>query len=82
MSKPRYKHKLNMLEPGIKLCKGIGLLILVALIGWWLHLTWLFTIACVGIGIVFLIFLILLIIEQHQDKMMYLDAKRDDPEVK
>jgi hypothetical protein len=57
MGKPRYKHKLNMLEPGIKLCKGIGLLILIALLSWWWNLTWLVTIACIGIGIVVLIFL-------------------------
>lgn len=82
MKKPRYKHKLNMLEPGIKLCKGIGILILISLMAWWWNLTCLFTITCVGIGIVVLIFLILLIIEQHQDKMMYLDAKREDSEVK
>ncbi len=80
--KPRYKHKLNMLEPGIKICKGIGILILIALIAWWWDLTFLLTITCIIIGLGVLVFIILLIIEQHQDKMMYLDAKREDPEVK
>ena len=66
----RYKHKLNMLEPGIKILKIIGILIFIGLPLYVLH----FRVAAFCIwavsGIIFAILLILLAIEAHQDNVM------------
>ena len=65
-----FKHKLNMLEPGTKMLKCIGILILIGLL---LHI-FQFRIAafCVWAvsGIIFAVLLILLAIEAHQDNVM------------
>jgi hypothetical protein len=66
----RYKHKLNMLEPGTKMLKCIGIL---SLIGILLYVFQFRIIAfCVWAvsGIIFAILLILLAIEAHQDNVM------------
>ncbi len=66
----RFKHKLNMLEPGTKMLKWIGILILIGL------LLYVFKIRmaafCVwGLsGIIFVVLLILLAIENYQDNVM------------
>ena len=66
----RFKHKLNMLEPGIKMLKWIGILILMGL----LLYVFRFKVAafCVWAvaGIIFSVLLILLAIEAHQDNVM------------
>ena len=66
----RFKHKLNMLEPGIRMIKCIGILIFIGL----LFYVFQFRIVAFGVwavsGIVFAILLILLAIESHQDKVM------------
>ena len=66
----RYKHKLNMLEPGIIMLKWIGILILIGL----LLYIFKFKIVAYGAwilsGIIFVVLLILLTIEGHQDKVM------------
>lgn len=80
--KPRYKHKLNMLEPGTNLLKLIGFMLF---IGGILYITKIRMISYVlfSISVILLILLfILLIIEQHQDKMLYLDAKKENPEIR
>lgn len=77
-----YMYKLNMLEPGTKICKVIVFLLIlgIGLI--------LFNIKKVGIVILiiavmlFILLIILLAIEQHQDNILYLEAKRNDPEIK
>ena len=66
----RFKHKLNMLEPGIRMIKCIGILIFIGL----LFYVFQFRIAAFCLwaasGIVFAILLILLAIESHQDNVM------------
>ncbi|SNU06801.1 hypothetical protein SAMN06297422_10838 [Lachnospiraceae bacterium] len=66
----RFKHKLNMLEPGTKMLKCIGILILIGL----LLYVFRFRVAafCVWAlsGIIFVVLLILLAVETHQDNVM------------
>ena len=66
----RFKHKLNMLEPGTKMLKCIGILILIGL----LLYVFKFRIAAFCIwavsGIIFVVLLILLAIEKYQDNVM------------
>ncbi len=66
----RFKHKLNMLEPGTRMLKCIGILILIGLLLYVFH----FRVAafCVWAvsGIIFAVLLILLAIEAHQDNVM------------
>ena len=66
----RYKHKLNMLEPGTVMLKWIGALLLVG------HAFLLFCLKIAAYimfglaGAVFLLLLILLVIEAHQDRVL------------
>ncbi|MCR5226328.1 MAG: hypothetical protein K6E27_03875 [Eubacterium sp.] len=66
----RFKHKLNMLEPGTKMLKCIGILILIGLLLYGFK----FRIAAFCLwavsGIIFVILLILLAVETHQDNVM------------
>ena len=66
----RFKHKLNMLEPGTRMLKCIGILILIGL----LLYVFRFRVAafCVWAlsGIIFVVLLILLAVETHQDNVM------------
>ena len=66
----RFKHKLNMLEPGTRMLKCIGILIL---IGLQLYV-FKFRIAAFCLwavsGIIFVVLLILLAVETHQDNVM------------
>ena len=66
----RFKHKLNMLEPGTKMLKCMGILILIGL----LLYVFRFRIAAfclwVAAGVVFVVLLILLAVETHQDNVM------------
>ena len=66
----RFKNKLNMLEPGTKMLKCIGILILIGL----LLYVFKFRIAayCVWAvsGIILVVLLILLAVETHQDNVM------------
>lgn len=66
----RFKHKLNMLEPGTRMLKCIGILILIGL----LLYVFRFRVAAFCIwalsGIIFVVLLILLAVETHQDNVM------------
>ena len=76
----RYRHKLNMLEPGTKMLKWTGILLAV---GFALYLLRLKTAAyCVtGLaGASFAVLVILLIVEAHQDKVLNEIALREDRE--
>jgi F0F1-type ATP synthase assembly protein I len=67
----KYKHKLNMLEPGYRMIKAIGILGAFALIFFLIKeifLSFLFGGLAAMIGI---ILWILLIIEHHQDRVLY-----------
>ena len=66
----RFKHKLNMLEPGTRMLKCIGILILIGL----LLYVFRFRVAafCVWAlsGIIFVVLLILLAVETYQDNVL------------
>ena len=66
----RYKHKLNMLEPGIMMIKCIGILILIGLLFYIFQFRIVAFCLWAASGIVFAILLILLAIESHQDKVL------------
>ena len=66
----RYKHKLNMLEPGTVMLKWIGILLLVV---FFLRLFQLQLVSYIVLGFagaIFLLLLLLLAIEAHQDKIL------------
>ena len=66
----RYKHKLNMLEPGIKMLKCIGILILIGLLLYVFKLRMAAFVVWASAGIIFAVLLVLLVIEAHQDKVL------------
>ena len=74
----RYKHKLNMLEPGTKMLKCIGILSLIGI----LLYVFQFRIAALSVwaisGMVFAVLLVLLAIEAHQDNVMNDIAIKDN----
>ena len=76
----RFRYKLNMLEPGTVMLKWIGLLGVIGLVLFLLHLK--IAACCVlGLsGILFLLLLILLAIEAHQDKVLYEISMKEDME--
>ena len=66
----RFRHKLNMLEPGTAMLKWIGILLLVGLV---LRLLRLKLVSCIVWGLagaIFLLLFILLAIEAHQDNVL------------
>ena len=76
----RYKHKLNMLEPGGIMLKVAGVLILIAillwLVGW--HIASVVFAALAAVD--FIVLIILLVIEAHQDKVLNDIALRENKE--
>lgn len=74
----RYKHKLNMLEPGMVMLKWIGILLLNGFI---LHLIQLklasYIVFCFA-GAIFFLLLILLVIEAHQDSVLNESATQEN----
>lgn len=66
----RYKHKLNMLEPGLIMMKIIGVFFVFGIVCWvarwhWLSMTfWLLS------GILFAALIVLVAIEAHQDNVL------------
>lgn len=81
-SQKKYKYKLNMLEPGGVMIKLIAILSLAAFI-FYLVKIYQLCLLFIGIGgLVFLILIILLTIEQHQDRVLYEDAKEHDKDIK
>lgn len=76
----RYKHKLNMLEPGTVMLKWIGILLMAGLILWLLRLKLVSYIVFGIAGAVFLLLLILLAIEAHQDNVLNKIAAQEHQE--
>ena len=74
----RYKHKLNMLEPGTKMLKWTGLLLAAGVLFGLLH--WKYAAYCVmGLaGCLFAVLIILLMIESHQDRVLNETAIKED----
>lgn len=66
----RYKHKLNMLEPGTAMLKWSGILLLVGLVLRLFRLKLVSYIVWGLAGVIFLLLLILLAIEAHQDSVL------------
>ncbi|HWT73788.1 MAG TPA: hypothetical protein VN258_03580 [Mobilitalea sp.] len=78
----KYRHKLNMLEPGAKMCTGIGLGLIISFISWLAGCYILTVIAGAIASILTVLLFILIIIEAHQDKVLYEEAKKSDPDIK
>lgn len=74
----RYKHKLNMLEPGSIMLKWIGILILIDLVLYVFRFRMVAFCAWILSGIIFVVLLILLTIEGHQDKVMNENGIREN----
>jgi len=66
----RYKHKLNMLEPGTAMLKWVGILLLAGLVLRLFRLKLVSYIVFGVAGAIFLLLLILLAIEAHQDSVL------------
>ena len=66
----RFKHKLNMLEPGTKMLKWIGILALAGLLLYILRFRMAAFCVWVFSGAIFVVLIVLLVIEGHQDKVL------------
>lgn len=66
----RYKHKLNMLEPGLVMFKLMGALFLAGAIAWAAGWRLLSIILLLLAGALLAVLLILLAVEAHQDKVL------------
>jgi len=74
----KYKHKLNMLEPGIKIIESIGGLLVAGILLYVFGLK-VMSYLCFGISVLAALMLFsLLIIEHHQDEVMFREAKKAD----
>ena len=74
----RFKHKLNMLEPGSRMLKWIGILIVIGLLLYFFRFRMAAICILVVSGIVFAVLLVLLAIESHQDDVMNEIAKKEN----
>ena len=66
----RFKHKLNMLEPGTRMLKWIGIMILAGILLYVFQFRMAAFCVWAVAGIIFVVLLILLAIETHQDNVM------------
>lgn len=66
----RFKHKLNLLEPGLFMLKIIGGLFVFGILFWLIEWHLLSAITVFLTGAVFAVLLILIIIEAHQDNVL------------
>ena len=66
----RFKHKLNMLEPGTRMLKWIGILLLIGILLFVFHLRKATFCIWAIAGIFFAVLMILLAIEAHQDNVL------------
>lgn len=74
--------KLNMLEPGIKMCTAILILLGIGIAFIQFKIKTVGIILLITAGVIFILLLILLAIEQYQDNKQYLEAKKNNPEIK
>ena len=74
----RYRHKLNMLNPGTEMIKWIGALVLVGLVLFLLRLNLVsyFVFGLAGLLVVALV--VLLVVEAHQDRVLNKLALQED----
>ena len=66
----RFKHKLNMLEPGTKMLKWIGMLLLIGGLFYVFRLRKAAVCVWAISGIIFFVLMILLAIEAYQDNVL------------
>ena len=66
----KYKHKLNMLEPGLKMVKAIGCLAMLSLVSYFIKAVRISFLFGALAGLLAITLWILIIIEQHQDNVM------------
>lgn len=66
----RFKHKLDMLEPGIRMLKWMGILILIGILLYIFQIRMAAYCVWAVSGIIFVVLLILIAIESHQDNVM------------
>lgn len=66
----KYRHKLNMLEPGTVMLKWVGIFLLLSLVLQLVHRTLAALIAFGFAGVIFLMLVVLLVIEAHQDRIL------------
>lgn len=76
----RYKHKLNMLEPGTAMLKWIGVLLLIGFVLLLFGVKFISSILFALSGATFLLLLILLAIEAHQDRVLNEIAAHEEKE--
>jgi hypothetical protein len=69
-SEKRFKHKLNMLEPGTKMLKWIGILASAGILLYILRLRMAAFFVWTLSGMIFVVLIVLLVIEGHQDKVL------------
>lgn len=74
----RYRHKLNMLEPGTVMLKWVGIFLLLGLVLRLARRTLAAWIAFGFAGAIFLMLTILLIVEAHQDRVLNELAEREN----
>lgn len=77
-----HKRKLNMLEPGTKMCAAITILLASSIVFFQLHIEIVSIFLIVTAGMVFILLITLLIIEHRQDEKQYLEAKKENSEIK
>lgn len=76
-----YKHKLNMLEPGSKILKLLGILLVGGLLTHIIQQYTVRNILLVIVGIMLATLLILVVVELHQDKVLNEQAMRLDSKI-
>lgn len=76
----RFRHKLNMLEPGTVMLKWVGIFLLLGLVLRLVHRTLAAWIAFGFAAAIFLMLVILLVIEVHQDRILNELAARENRE--
>lgn len=76
----RYKHKLNMLWPGQTMLIVTFVLFLIGILFQLIQLRVIAAVAFALAGLVFAVLLILVAIEQHQDRVLNEIAKRENEE--
>lgn len=77
----RYRHKLNMLEPGLIMMKFIGGFSITGVLFWFVQWQLLSTLMLFLAGTIFAVLLILAAIEAHQDKVLNDIAIRENIEL-
>ena len=74
------KHKLNMLEPGIKMLAAFGIIAFIALVFYLIRWEIAAYIAAGIAGLILVTLTVLLIIEAHQDKVLNERAIKENKE--